>query len=255
MAYVNVVKERDCLHSEVTELRYVLAWVNMSMRALTTCCRSAYKLLLGRVQAGTGLVISPETTNWAQLRHEDHPAIQYWTEADYAKKQKKRDAEGSMKNEPKVNRGKNADLGAKRESMSYVEYEDGGSVIEADARLICNYMRKIFADLQKNGEAVASWADVSSTATKYVYQEMYLAFPFLRLCRGHWKLEKLAGVVYTGWYRPYREGDGSSGVKVEVKVEKVPVEDSSKRKQPPTSTNASKPSKLAKTVCFPLLPP
>lgn len=188
--------------------------------------------------------------DWPILRQEDYPNIKYWSKADWSPKKKKPSVEASIKNgqNTKPKRGKNADLASERESMSFIEYEDGTTVVEADARLIGQYLRKILHELQKHGEAPAQWGEMSVTGSKYVYQEMYRMFPFLAFCRSHWKIEELATSLYSGWYRPKRAiKPKDEDVEKEVKVEDKPTVEA-KRKQPPTSATSSKPTKQTKTA-------
>jgi hypothetical protein len=101
-------------------------------------------------------------------------------------------------------------------------------------------MRKVSVDLRKHGEAVPLWPDMSAAATKYPYQEMYRAFFYLALCRGHQKVEKLANMLYSTWHRNLVE----AGVCVtkEAVGGKGPLteDESSKRQQPPTDAKSSK---------------
>jgi hypothetical protein len=150
-------------------------------------------------------------------------------------------SEGSIKEEKKK-RGMNPDQEAIRESTLFLEHKDGSSVRESEARQITAFMRKIFNDLQRHGYAPANWRSATAKATMYLYQEMYRRFPFLFLCETHWKIERLASLVYPQWQRVYR-------TTTVVKVEDVGDEEktSSKRKQSPTSSKQTKPSKQIKS--------
>lgn len=201
---------------------------------------------LDSVRGGSGLLITQ--MDWPQLDQAKYPNIRFWTLKSYTEHLSNSPSEGSIKTE-RVRRGLNADLGAPRANMSFVEDETGASVIEADARLITSYMRRIFVDLHRHGEAPAQWGDISSTAAKYVYQEMYRSFPELQLCKSHWKIDKLGGMVYSGWYRKFRQ----AGMQDDDETEDQDGDNddnnggggqASKRKQPPTTS--VKPSKGAK---------
>ncbi|TEB19030.1 hypothetical protein FA13DRAFT_1802665 [Coprinellus micaceus] len=261
LAHSTLLKERDTLKSENQGLKTAYAMLLTRIRNVAVGSEG------GEVGTGSGSTqpsivgLVTTKTEWAELNRKDYPFIQFWTKESYRGHKREKDktkGESGIKDAEKVRRGKNANLSSERESMAFLQHEDGTPVLEEEAQAIANSMRKVFNDLLLSGLAPSVWTDASSTATKYLYQEMYRLFQFLQFCKNHWKVEKLASLLYSNWHRKIREAPAKvksepqsdiegNDSKPEGKVEEV----GNKRKAVPalaTSPSGAKPTKQAKTA-------
>jgi hypothetical protein len=203
-----------------------------------------------------GLILTE--TEWAELDSKDYPKIHFWTKESFrAYKQKKTTTKGEsgIKDAEKARRGKNANLASERESMAFLQHQDGTPVLEEEAQAIANSMRKVFNNLLLHGIAPSVWSEVSSSATKYLYQEMYQLFKFLLLCNNHWKVEKLVSLLYSSWYHKIHAAPTKVKDKpesdVKAKDQDNGTEIGDKRKAVSTSmelASGTKPTKQAKIV-------
>ncbi|KAK7020790.1 hypothetical protein R3P38DRAFT_3197212 [Favolaschia claudopus] len=85
---------------------------------------------------------------------------------------------------------------------NYIEKEDGSIISGKEAQEIRATQLVIYRDIQRAcpEDLPKTWGAASLAVITYHRAHMYAAHPILRLCSGHWKVERLATQTYSSWY-------------------------------------------------------
>lgn len=107
-----------------------------------------------------------------------------------------------------------------RDSLYYIQDAQGNSIDERRATGLGDHARRIWTSLREKGMAPESYLKMSAPALQYYRQMMYADYPELRLCEGHWKLERLGKDTYPNWYRKFKSKNEGTLKQVKVEGEK-----------------------------------
>ncbi|KAG6835776.1 hypothetical protein H0H93_014740 [Arthromyces matolae] len=220
---------------------------NLQTEARMKGLQDAYDRLLERVGSpiasnSLGSLSSPRP----RLNRSDYPRVTIWYSSDWQNHAKKRGDSTTGFHQPSVSRKKDHSQDDKpRDSLYYIQSEDGTPISQRKAFDVCHHARKIWEYMRDKDMAPPTWGHCSAPAREYYLAEMYKFCPDLMLGDGDWKADRLATDNYTGWKRSYRE-------KIKAKVEEpvVKVEGKTggivsehKRKASPSTNMPIKPEK------------
>ncbi|KAF8968968.1 hypothetical protein BDZ97DRAFT_1754910 [Flammula alnicola] len=211
---------------------------NFELETEIRVCNGMYGKLLGNINerqlSGTGNDGLPPPIVLPRLDRNNYQFVTIWTVDDWQKSKKKNDDASIRKKKGRP--AKNADS-MTRESMAYIQDENGKPVTEARARDICNEARKVFSKLEELKMAPRTWTKISSASSQYYRQVMYGYFPELQFCDGDWKAERLGIDIYPSWSRQRAEEDDAEIKKEEKQVPADGAEEISKKRKPSEHDN------------------
>ncbi|KAJ7713251.1 hypothetical protein B0H16DRAFT_1810742 [Mycena metata] len=145
------------------------------------------------------LFILPGATDLADPK--EFPLVRWWNRADFTRSQPKKKTT-TMNSESGKRGGSRAakDINVMHQ---YLENEDGTEVSGLAAKAMRGHQRTIFREIKKRApdELPATWGNASLSVVNYHRSEMYKAYPSLRLCLSHWKLDLMATTAYPSWYK------------------------------------------------------
>jgi hypothetical protein len=155
----------------------------------------------------------------AVLDQKDYPDIRFWKKTDWTEycANKKSSTNGNTAtklNERMKPRGKTR-ISESDENVNdqYLEKEDGSTMggteageLRALLRCIFNEQKKVDAD-----NMPPSWGSAAMSFRNYIFNQVYLKFPCLQLCRSDWKVSHIAGTTYSSW-----KSHGKQKIKPEV---------------------------------------
>ncbi|KAK7006630.1 hypothetical protein R3P38DRAFT_3213957 [Favolaschia claudopus] len=100
---------------------------------------------------------------------------------------------------PRGNKRMAADINV---MTNYIEKEDESIISGKEAQEIRATQLVIYRDIQRAcpEDLPKTWGAASLAVITYHRAHMYAAHPILRLCSGHWKVERLATQTYSSWY-------------------------------------------------------
>jgi hypothetical protein len=168
----------------------------------------------------------------------DHPNIRFWKKTDWTEfcSNKKSTAKGNTAtklNEPAKPRGKTR-ISESDENVNdqYLEKEDGSTMGGTEAAELRALLRCIFSEQKKTDaeNMPPSWGSAAMSFRNFVFQQVYLKFPCLQLCRSDWKVSQIAGTTYSSWKthgkqrtKPETVKDELSDVKMQATEELNPT--------------------------------
>lgn len=200
-----------------------LLFKNVGLEAEIKGIRSSFEVLTQQV---TATAHPSERSNrleaeYPELSGEDYPLVTIWTLQE-SKKAVKKNNDVGIHQLAGPQRGKNKDLSAVRESMSYIQDVNGTPITEGRAKEICTHARRVWQYLLQNQFAPETWGAVTPFAREYYTNEMYKNFKELRYCGSpqHWKVERLATDTYPGWIKSTRKRKEPPTASTSVKLEK-----------------------------------
>lgn len=103
----------------------------------------------------------------------DYPHVKFWTKYDWKD--------------------------SKVKGSAYLEDENGNPISTDEANRIRKHAKRIWQEFLNVGVAPATWMKIDASANHQYQQQMEKDFPLLRLCEGHWKVERLAIDNYPSW--------------------------------------------------------
>jgi len=182
--------------------------------------------------------ISPSSSSvsLAPPNRADYPNVQFWTKSDFKEKVGKDSdvtvfkKEAGVKGKARVAHGENV-------SSLYLEDRNGKVIDGHKLSEIKALARQIFQQLLSEGSTSTKWGKASVVVQQYYRQAMYAQFPDLRLCDGHWKVDKLATESYPGWHRNHVAGDVSVKREDGSESDKPSVATPSEQKRCPEPTS------------------
>ncbi|KDQ07817.1 hypothetical protein BOTBODRAFT_59750 [Botryobasidium botryosum FD-172 SS1] len=134
----------------------------------------------------------------APLLRNNYPAVRHWTREGWNSSQEAAGSSAPTKETQKQARQRAA-KGA-NVTMQFVERENGVVISGAGAGKIRIKCREVWQKLLNHGLAPVKWGDAAIDACNYYRSEMYAAYPELRLCGRHWKVDYIAYCIYSSWY-------------------------------------------------------
>ncbi|KAF7335112.1 hypothetical protein MVEN_02261900 [Mycena venus] len=130
----------------------------------------------------------------------DYPNVRFWTRGDY-NKSKPKNKVTTMNSMPGKRGGSRAakDINVMHQ---YLEKSDGCVVSGREASAIRKTQSTIWQQIKNisPGELPETWGEAPLGVVNYHRAEMYAAYPLLRLCRDHWKVNLLATTAYSSWH-------------------------------------------------------
>ena len=134
------------------------------------------------------------------LNKADYPKVQFWMKGDFCNQMQKA-KEPHVPSLTVCTRGKSRIARGENVTSRYLE-DEHGQVINGHVLMEMRALaRQVFQHLHSQNLAPRTWTKASIVAHQYYRNSMNAQFPILRLCEGHWKVDKLAIDSYPGWYR------------------------------------------------------
>jgi hypothetical protein len=126
-----------------------------------------------------------------QLAQEEYPRVRYWTVDVYSglRRLGRNNDEDGVDNETSI-------------LSCYMEDEEGRPVPESTRAAARALAKGFFNLILEKGRAPATWGDASIDIANELIHRLESEFPFLRLCKNHWKSKKLATNSYSQWHTP-----------------------------------------------------
>lgn len=149
---------------------------------------------------------SDSTTLLAPLDRKDYPQVKFWRRQDWSS----RTATTTVVNNQVGGRGKSRIAAGINVKFGFVEDKNGFPVDGFRISGITNQIREIWRECHSKDIVPTTWGKGTSSFKTFFHLQMYEYAPELRLCEDHWKLEQIATINYSGWYRKYVLGDGNS---------------------------------------------
>jgi hypothetical protein len=83
----------------------------------------------------------------------------------------------------------------------YLEKEDGSTMGGTEAGELRALLRGIFSEqkMVDPENMPPNWGSAAISFRNYVFNQVYLKFPCLQLCRSDWKVSQIAGTTYSSW--------------------------------------------------------
>ncbi|KAF7371531.1 hypothetical protein MVEN_00007900 [Mycena venus] len=156
-------------------------------------------------ESSTALVPSSTSTDHLRiLVQSDYPKINYWTESDYRKEEKRRQNEKgkATMSDAKGQRGSKR-LAEDDENVMFwfIEDENGDSIPGKRAKAARNQARKIWRYLDNLGRLPECWNDADALVSSYYTGEMRRFFPELQLCECDYKAHRIATLIFPNFIK------------------------------------------------------
>ncbi|KAF7357949.1 hypothetical protein MVEN_00841500 [Mycena venus] len=156
-------------------------------------------------ESSTALVPSSTSTDHLRiLVQSDYPKINYWTESDYRKEDKRRQNEKgkATMSDAKGQRGSKR-LAAEDENVMFwfIEDENGDSIPGKRAKAARDQARKIWKYLDHLGRLPECWNDADALVSSYYTGEMRRFFPELQLCERDYKAHRIATLIFPNFIK------------------------------------------------------
>ncbi|KAJ3567919.1 hypothetical protein NP233_g6048 [Leucocoprinus birnbaumii] len=191
---------------------------------------SSIPLLPTRMPEGTAITCGSSEVDklLAPLESSKYPEIRFWKQADYNEEAAKRNAlkKAASIDSGKAKRGSSRMASGENVMLWFIEEESGEEVSAQKAGDIRELARKTLKSIIEVRPDLSSWTKLTTPYAKYYLSEMYKQYPILRFCKGHWKAEKVAMIVFPGSNR----GDDETGGKAEKRAGKTSQRASKKLK-------------------------
>ncbi|KAF7372179.1 hypothetical protein MVEN_00077000 [Mycena venus] len=149
----------------------------------------------------------PSSTSTDHLRilvQSDYPKINYWTESDYRKEDKRRQNEKgkATMSDAKGQRGSKR-LAEDDENVMFwlIEDENGDSIPGKRAKAAYDQARKIWRYLDNLGRLPECWNDADALVSSYYTGEMRRFFPELQLCERDYKAHRIATLIFPNFIK------------------------------------------------------
>ncbi|KAK6966451.1 hypothetical protein R3P38DRAFT_3246151 [Favolaschia claudopus] len=134
----------------------------------------------------------------------DFPNVKWWTQKAY-------DPQSSDLSTIDDDGGDDDDEGPsskKYKGYPWVEDKDGTPLDKRQSKALAAHPRTALNFVGNKQRAPSQRTDADMEVVKYVRTEMYTAYPDLRLCLHHWKLNAILKLVYPSWKRNWVQGGG-----------------------------------------------
>jgi hypothetical protein len=128
-----------------------------------------------------------------EAEREDFPLVKYWSRHEWSASEDLQVASIGVPGKARAAQGENI-------SMKFVEDENGNIIDGYRASSIRKFARLLWAGLSNAGKAPKSWGKVDAQTSSQFQIEMCQKFPELRLCKGNWKVDRIATMNYPSWY-------------------------------------------------------
>ncbi|KAK7035153.1 hypothetical protein R3P38DRAFT_2518848, partial [Favolaschia claudopus] len=149
-------------------------------------------LRTGEDTSGFATSALPSTASTLQPKDTgDFPGVKWWTQKDYDK---------DTNNLSTIDSEDEDDTSAKKyKGYPWVENKDGVPLDKQQSKALAAHLRTALNFVGNKRRAPSHWSDADLEIVKYVRSEMYTAYPDLRLCLHHWKLNAIITLVYPSW--------------------------------------------------------
>ena len=163
----------------------------------------------------------------ATFDQKDYPDIRFWKKTDWTEFCSKKKDLTTGKTATKLNeslkpRGKTR-ISESDENVNnqYLEKEDGSTIGGTEAGELHALIRSVFDEQKKvDGDNMPSnWGSATMSFRNFVFQQVYLKFPFLQLCRSDWKVSQIAGTTYSSWKTHKKQKKATKDESTDPKIE------------------------------------
>ena len=149
-----------------------------------------------------------------------YPRIRFWYPSDYREYLKTDEA---ITEAAKV-AAESMSLAPPNTRTSYIEDATGAIVSRETAKTIREHMRRIWVSLEQKDSLPKRFCDLTTEALEFYRTNMYADFPYMKLCEGHWKVDKLWRENFSS-YKPLKDRSRRSSA---GKGMELPIEDDNK---------------------------
>ncbi|KAF9641919.1 hypothetical protein BDM02DRAFT_3194264 [Thelephora ganbajun] len=150
---------------------------------------------------------------------DDYPNVKHWFKDDY------KDLHKTGKSGAENLEGQKPTKGPIL--SSYMEDEDGNEIPEWKRKAARSAARGFFNLLFEKSQAPATWGEVSIDISNELMHILETEFPFLHLCKSHWKAKRIATNSYSQWYRKALKRRAAALAKKAAGAEVIDVDDDS----------------------------
>ncbi|KAK6991702.1 hypothetical protein R3P38DRAFT_3290625 [Favolaschia claudopus] len=190
-AYIGLMMERNIFEGQLAESRDYYQKLLAQITSLRT----------GEDTSGFATSTLSSTASTLQPRDTgDFPGVKWWTQKDYNK---------DTMNLSTIDSEDEDDTSAKKyKGYPWVENKDGVPLDKQQSKALAAHLRTALNFVGNKRRAPSHWSDADLEIVKYVRSEMYTAYPDLRLCLHHWKLNAIITLLYPSWKRGWVQNGG-----------------------------------------------
>jgi hypothetical protein len=100
--------------------------------------------------------------------------------------------------------------------LGFIEKEDGTTIDGHQVTAVRKRTREVLTAIaEQKGKVPAEFGSLDIVSTTFFREQMIIICPFLRLCKSHWKVDRLGSIVYPAWYSTWIRRQSRTNVKVE----------------------------------------
>ncbi|KAK6975126.1 hypothetical protein R3P38DRAFT_2810923 [Favolaschia claudopus] len=173
------------------------------LRAENNVLKSTNASLLSLLQTGPSMPSMSMSMSSAQpapslpsLQQAQYRDVKYWQQGQWAQAIKKQ-------------KGRSTGNTISRNSLLFIEDKHGNSPSEEKVKEYRNFCYQFFFSLLQAGNAPTTWGKATHEVVSQFRSSAEREFSELRLCEGHWKAARLAGVVYFSWTSTHLSKDAN----------------------------------------------
>lgn len=188
------------IHSEKIGITASLATLecyislSLSFRGLTPY-RKAYQSLIDNIKTGS----STPDTNPVVVKREEHPLVMLWDTNDYSEVCRER---GEFPEDAPAERGPGRSAKGENVMFWFLQYADGTIVSGCDVTSMRRASKEIWTTmLEKYNTLAPNWTALTPAQQHEFYLDIEAKYTFLRLCKDHYKAQKIGVFDYTQWYK------------------------------------------------------
>jgi hypothetical protein len=148
-------------------------------------------------------------------KQEDYPQVKFWFQDDWRKHEKETKS---------ISGNRVREDGEAAIHLRFIEDESGVPANAERTSEIRIVAYQLWFSLKKDGLAPATWGAVTRKANEFYQNEMYRAFPEMRLCHNHWKASRFATLNYPTWCQSHSGTRQIRSIKAEEGTDQDPLE-------------------------------
>ena len=157
--------------------------------------RKAYQSLLINLKSES----TTSDTNTVVVNREEHPLVTLWDTSDYGEACRTR---GEFQDDSPAERGPGRSAKGENVMFWFLQYTDGTTVSGSDVTSMRRSSKEIWTTMLEKYKTLApNWTALTPAQQKEFYIAIEALYPFLRLCKDHYKAQKIGVFDYTQWYK------------------------------------------------------
>ena len=190
-------------------MRIHLENVGIAASLATLECHSPlslrFRILISHRKAYQGLLVNLKnkpTTPDADpvvVNREEHPLVTLWDTTDYGEACRTR---GEFQDDGPAERGPGRSSKGENVMFWFLQYTDGTTVSGSDVTSMRRSSKEIWTTMLEKYKTLApNWTALTPAQQTEFYLAIESKYSFLRLCKDHYKAQKIGVFDYTQWYK------------------------------------------------------